>query len=413
MVFTRRRGMRYNRGRYPESAGGGGTPPYVPWVAEPGCVLWMAADDAGVATTSASVVDKDDFTTGNWTKTGVNVTPNSSGVYDLLTASATTATTQQVPSNHSTGTMTVTATVDVIRVADDWVCVELFATGRAWFNIATGSVGTVANVSATITPLGGGAFRLSVTSVFGANYVMLRSASADNTLTCTIGHSFLASNATIDQTRVSAFLNMVSAVSWAQASANLQPRYNPIGFSGRPGFEFRGQQDIISPEAAVVAALTDAHAFTLFLVVNATTPDAIAAHFAAGNSGFANSRTRWFGTTTDGAGRWATSFSNDASVVVSNADTADLSAGPHVVCWSSPGTTVGLRQDGSDRTLTAAAADPGTLTPNRVSVGSRPDSGPDLRGSFNLASAGLWGVELDSAAKGRVEAYLKAKWGTP
>jgi hypothetical protein len=391
-----------------------GVAPYRPWIDEPGCVLWMAADDAGVATTSASVVDKDDFTTGNWTKTGVNVTPDSSGVYDLLTASATTATTQQVPSNHSTGTMTVTVTADVIRVADDWVCIELFPTGRAWFNINTGAVGTLSNVSATIAPLGGGAFRLSVTSVFGVNYVMLRSAGADNTLTCTIGHSFLASNVTIDQTRVSAFLNMVSAVSWEQASANLQPRYNPIGLNGRPTIEFGGQQSIISSEAAVVAALAgDDPPFTWICVHKLASADLTGCILGGGNSGVATNRTVILGQSGTGAGFYLYQRLDDAGVSNSWDVLASPDTSAHMVmARSSNGQQVFFALDGGAEVGETSAL-VGAVTINRVAIGQRPDSTPDTSFSGSISSVALFNVNLDAAALARILAYCQTKWGTP
>lgn len=410
MPISRRASQRHWRRSRSGAAQG-----YQPWVTESGCVLWVSADDAGVSTTSASVADASDFTTANWTKTGVTVTANASGAYDRLTASATTATTQQVPTNFSTGSMTLTFTADVIREADDWICLEMFASagGRVWFNINTGAVGTtgVNLTAASITSIGGGAFRISATSGVGGNYVMLRNAGGDNTLTCSIGHTFLASNVAVDQTRATAFLNMVSGASWAQASANLQPRFNPTGFNGAPCFEVGGQQEILSTEAAVVAALVNNVDHTLFYVVS-TISGGSGTVFSAANSGVNTSRVkRWGRGATD---VWQYATVDDASAVTTSTSTSGAyAAGSHLVVFSSSGGTVSHRMDLVAQTLDVTTNSPATLTCNRAGLFSKVDSVQDSRCSGRVAALGLWNVALSAAAISRVENYLRSKWGTP
>jgi hypothetical protein len=350
-------------------------------------VLWMAADDAGVATTSASITDPTDLSTANWTRTGMGASGGT------LTASATTATVQQVPSNFSTGAMQWTVTWRVQHVGNglsDWAAFELFASasGRAWVNLSTGATGTVGSLlSVVVTPLGGNVYDIAVTSTSaGGNYVMIRGASADNTLTCSVGWSTTVANVTIAQTRCSAFLNMVSAVSWAQGSANLQPRYNPTGLNGRPTLEFGGQQDILSTEAAVLAALSNNADHTLVMVVSNVSGNTTSI-FSAANSGSNTANMK-------GWGRGGTD-------------------GSHQLTWTSTSGTVALRQDQAARSLDVAANSPTALTPNRVSIGSRPRTTIDQRVTGMVSSIGLWNRALNAIEYGRVEGYLKAKWGTP
>lgn len=389
------------------------TPPYFPWSAEPGGVLWLDAMDPSTAQTSASVLDPDDLSSANWTKTGVSVTPDSSGTLDLLTATATTATTQQVPSNFSTGSLLWRVTGTLQRVADDWVCVELFASagGRVWFNLNTGAVGTTGAflTNATLTSLGGGRWSFGVSATAGGNYIMLRNAGADNTLTCTIGHSFLAGNIAIQQTRVSAMTNLVSSVAWPQATANSQPGYLIAGLNGRPCMDFRTQSNILSTEAAVVAALTNNGPYSLYFA-GAQRATGAAAFFGGGAAGVANSRTRYWGV--DGANHQRTFSQNDAAATVTTDDASTVDTSAHVHSFVSPGTTVDSWLDGAAR-IVAAAHDPGTLTPTRAAVGMRPDSSPDTGWDGTWGSVGFFAAAHTVAQRQRIEAYLKSRWGTP
>lgn len=391
---------------------GGGAAPYRPWIDEAGAVLWFAADDSGVAQASASIVDPTDLSTANWTRTGTSASGGT------LTASATTATVQQVPSNFSTGAMVWTVTWRVQHVGNglsDWVAFELFAaaSGRAWVNLSTGAAGTVGSLlSVQVTPLGGNVYDIAVTSTSaGGNYVMIRGASADNTLTCSVGWSATIANVTIAQTRCTAFLNMVSAVSWAQASANLQPRYNSTGLNGRPALEFGGQQDILSTEAAVLTALTNNADHTLVMVVSGISGNSTSI-FAAANSGSNTANMKGWGRGGTDVWRYYTLDSGGAGIT-STDTSGTYAAGSHQLTWTSTSGTVALRQDQAARTLDIATNGPATLTPNRVSIGSRPRTTIDQRVTGAVSAIGLWNVALDAAAISRVESYLKAKWGTP
>jgi hypothetical protein len=375
-------------------------------------VLWMAADDAGVATTSASITDPTDLSTANWTRTGMGASGGT------LTASATTATVQQVPSNFSTGAMQWTVTWRVQHVGNglsDWAAFELFASasGRAWVNLSTGATGTVGSLlSVVVTPLGGNVYDIAVTSTSaGGNYVMIRGASADNTLTCSVGWSTTVANVTIAQTRCSAFLNMVSAVSWAQGSANLQPRYNPTGLNGRPTLEFGGQQDILSTEAAVLAALSNNADHTLVMVVSNVSGNTTSI-FSAANSGSNTANMKGWGRGGTDVWRYYT-LDNGGAGVTSTDTTGTYAAGSHQLTWTSTSGTVALRQDQAARSLDVAANSPTALTPNRVSIGSRPRTTIDQRVTGMVSSIGLWNRALNAIEYGRVEGYLKAKWGTP
>lgn len=372
-------------------------------------MLWFAADDVGVATTSASIVDPSDLSTANWTRTGM------SAVGGTVTSTAVTATVQQVPANFSTGAMQWSATFRVTYVSNglsDWIAFEFFAaaSGRAWVNLSTGATGTVGGlVSVSVTALGGGTYDITFTTVSaGGNYVMLRGASADNTLTCAVGWSATVVNVSIAQTRCTAFLNMVSAVSWAEASANLQPRYSPAGLNGRPAIDWGGQQGITSTEAAVVAALVNGADHTFFSVVaNVTAGTLLGAAAAAVNT----NRTKIF--TTSGTS-WRYQTVDDAGAAITNTSTSGAyAAGSHLVVWKSTAGALVHRQDIAAQTLDSAANAPVTLTPTRVALGQRPDLTPDTRLVGQQSAVGLWNTSLDAAATSRVEAYLRLKWGTP
>lgn len=390
----------------------GGAAAYRPWVDEAGCVLWFAADDPGVATTSASVTDPTDLSTANWTRTGM------SAVGGTLTASATTATVQQVPANFSTGAMQWSATFRVTYVSNglsDWVALEVFnsALGRAFVNLSTGATGTVGGlVSVQVTPLGGGTYDITLTTLSaGGNYVMIRGASADGSTTCAIGWSATVVNVSIAQTRCSGFLNMVSAASWAEASANLQPRYNPVGLNGRPTLEFGGQQNIISTEAAVLAALSNNADHTLFLVVTNISGNTTSI-FSAANSGSNLANMKGWGRGGTDVWRYYT-IDNTPTTTTSTDTTGTYSAGSHQLTWTSTSGTVALRQDQTARALDITTNNPTTLTPNRVAVAARPRTTIDQRVTGSISALGLWNVALGAAAYGRVEGYLKAKWLTP
>lgn len=396
-----------------QSSGGGAPPPYIPWTAEPGAVLWMAADDAEVSTTSASVTDPADLSTANWTRTGMTA---ASGV---LTSTATTATVQQVPANFSSGSGTWSVTWRVQYVSNglsDWVALELFASGggRAWFNLAAGAVGTVgAFVSASIQALGGGVYDLTVTTTAGGNYVMLRAAGADNSLVCSVGWSVNHGSpaATVVQTRVSAFANLVSGVNWAQVTASLQPFFQVTGLNGRQAFAFGGQQDITSTEAAVVAGLQNASNYTLFYVVSGVGAS-LGAVFGAGAVSNTVSMKSW--GRSGAIDTWRYSTVDTTPTTITSTDTSgSYAAGSHQVTWSSTAGAVALRQDQAARSLDIATNNPTTVTPTKAAIGCRPRTTPDQRMSGLVSSVGLWNVALSGAAIARVEGYLKSKWGTP
>jgi len=117
-----------------------------------------------------------DFTNvGSWTKTGVTVTgdqtvaPDGTTTADLITASATPATIEQFASNYATGAP-YASSVYAKKGTSDWfyLCTKITgttpATPKAYFNLNTGTVGTVDSpiTTAKIENVGNGWYRCSI-----------------------------------------------------------------------------------------------------------------------------------------------------------------------------------------------------------------------------------------------------------
>jgi hypothetical protein len=120
-----------------------------------------------------------DFTQAYWTKTGVTVTadqivaPDGTTTADLLTASAATATVVSGTSPNATAGQAWMLSVYAKKGTSDWfnLCALITSTGaqtpKAYFNLATGVVGTVDALitAATIQNVGNGWYRCAVTSL--------------------------------------------------------------------------------------------------------------------------------------------------------------------------------------------------------------------------------------------------------
>jgi hypothetical protein len=379
-------------------------------------VLLLDTSHASVATTAASVAEPSALDQVSWTKIGVTVTANNDGVRDLLTANATTANTAQAPANAST-TQPIILTVDVKRVASDVLFVQTSssAAGRTWFNILTGTVGTTgANHSAvSITSLGAGEWRITLTASTHTTYALCH-ADADNTLTCTAGHSFLASNASVTQVRATAFDNLVSGVSWSEVVANLQPLYVANAFGTKPGLRFHGAQSITSTEAAVVAALAGSSpAFTFICVHALASADVTGTMLGGGNSGVSTNRSIILGQSAIGSGFYLYSRIDDSG----NSNSWDVLASPNTAAHmlavrTSDGQQVYFSLDGgAEASETSALV--GATTIDRVAIGQRPDMTPDSGFTGTVGMIALYAGNLDAAALGRILAYCQTEWGTP
>jgi hypothetical protein len=170
----------------------------------------------------------------------------------------------------------------------------------------------------------------------------------------------------------------------------------------------------------VVAAVagTDV-ALTLFMVAQFTSMDALQAAFGAGNSGTATNSTRAFGTVTTASGRLRASHLDDAAgnggVEAANA-TANPTD-PHVFEFYTSGTAMSIQADGAAADPSAAAADVGATTPNRVAIGARPDSAPDTflgtspGAGSKVALIALWAANKDASSRSRIRVAYGARKG--
>ena len=209
---------------------------------------------------------------------------------------------------------------------------------------------------------------------------------------------------------VTARTNKVSLDSVSPAAG---PGYSATLINGFPGFDYNGTtQQIITAEAAVNAALVNAHAYTLIGVWAAQTVDRNDAFFGTGNSGIAGNNTRSWGQSSSATGRHRSVTQNDVGTVVTVIGTKQSDANAHVFCFHSPGTTVSWEID-QVADVTGAAQDPGTLTSNRVANGSRPDSVPDTFADALEGEVLLYDSELSAGDITTLCNYMKAKWGTP
>lgn len=160
-----------------------------------------------------------DMTQAEWVKTDVTPTRNQVGIdgvantATLLTeGSAGTALVQQSGAAVAAGA-TITGSVVLKRGNTDWVRVVVADTtladgANAWFNLNTGSKGQVtargagSNNSSTITPLGGGWYRCTVTSTPNGTYttpqIGIVSASADGSSTRVSGATYIVDCAQLE-----------------------------------------------------------------------------------------------------------------------------------------------------------------------------------------------------------------------
>jgi hypothetical protein len=144
-----------------------------------------------------------DFTNSNWTKTGATITadqttaPDGTVSADLVTASAATATVGQTDA--ATTAARVVMSIFAKKGSSDWIYLSPAITGtgaetpKAWFNLATGAVGTIeANVtSATIQDVGSGWYRCAVTrtATAGTENLLVGPCDANGSAAVTIGRT--------------------------------------------------------------------------------------------------------------------------------------------------------------------------------------------------------------------------------
>lgn len=212
---------------------------------------------------------------------------------------------------------------------------------------------------------------------------------------------------------VTSITNKASGVAWTEGTN--PPGYSAAGFNGLPCMTFAplSLQKIMSTEAAVVAAMANNTAGTVFTVAKTNTPDDAAATWGCGNSGFSSSRTKRYGLNTGGAGQWGIVTVDDASTganLVSSSSTSDSNNNVLEFTYSTSIGTI-LVNGTAQPAATAAAYAPGTLTPNRCAIGCRPDSAPDQFWDGNIAEILVFDREITAYERALVRIYLLRKWG--
>jgi hypothetical protein len=210
---------------------------------------------------------------------------------------------------------------------------------------------------------------------------------------------------------ITARSNVVSAVGLTPTNS---PGYQATGLNSLPAADYPGlsQTFFIGNEAAVVAAGVDANPWTAVMVVALNTIDRLENMFGWGNSGVANNGTIGFGQTTISTGRLNMSFVNDAGTTVTVSGSAQTDTTAHVYAFRFTGSTIDNKID--DVTdVTPQAFTPGTNTPNRFAIASRPDNVPDRRLDGQEGETLIYGRDLTDGELTQLATYLKAKWGTP
>lgn len=386
-------------------------------------VVDIDLENSVVTLSSASISAAADLSNAAWTKSNLTVTANVAGTQDRIAyTGAGTPLCAQNLTNSAAGTtcVPVTTTFWASYESCRWVVLETRNTSTAahmaFFDVQNGVVGTVgANMSdAAITPetrnsVAGYRCSIKTNAQTSTHAVKFYLSTVDTTQTNpSAGNSVRIDDITVTQIRASAVRNRKSAVDWTQATVDLQPEYEATGFNGKPCLRGYGLQYITSTEAA--ALLADAAAYTLFVVGSAANTAAQYAFVGYGDPAQATARTRSWGVNNTGPA-WLSQTRNNANtnVTVNSAGAANTNANVHE--WYSPGTTVSLQTNGAAADPSAAAQNPGTLTPGRAGLMCRPASTVNLILTGRLARAALFSANKDATARARIRAKLGHQWG--
>ncbi len=186
---------------------------------------------------------------------------------------------------------------------------------------------------------------------------------------------------------------------WSQATFASMPTYDGLLVDGANGMDFDGAAyELTGTDAAVNTVFADSKAYTLIIKGSTDVAAAIRVAFGAANSGQAANGSKRFGTNSTAPGKMTYVHTNDAAASVvanatGNADTAD-----HIWAWRTGGSagakTISLSQDGAANDPNGTAAQAGTLTPNRTSIGCRPSSTKSTFWDGQLSDIVIFDVEL-------------------
>lgn len=251
-----------------------------------------------------------DMTQAAWSKTDVTPTRNQVGIDGVANTaclitegSAGTAATLQTGAAATAGS-TITGSIVAKRGNTDWVRFGIRENsgidgGNAWFNLNTGAKGSTSaagagtSVSSTITSLGGGWYRCTITCVPNGTYTLaypfISSASADNSTTRVNGATYIVDCA---QLEVGAFATSIitttaATVTRAADSASMTGTNFSSWFNASAGtFVADFVSGNYSAASMALLAVTDGTANNRFLLYRNTTSGVNFASYVAGVGDF-------------------------------------------------------------------------------------------------------------------------------
>lgn len=207
---------------------------------------------------------------------------------------------------------------------------------------------------------------------------------------------------------------LTNKISGGSLTPTASPTYSATALNSKPGSTLNGSSQYYEgSEAAVVALGVNAPAYTVTGVAIFSSIDvATDVLFSWANSGVATSGSRLYGESSSSTGRMRAQAQSDAGVLVTINGVIQTDTTAHVYSFHTPGVTAEAEIDGVTD-IASTALDPGVCTGNRYAIGARPDNIPDAFMNGIFSEIWVHAKELDSAARARVLAYLKAKWNTP
>lgn len=256
-----------------------------------GCVGWWRADRGITLAGQPTLTQTSSFDHTDWTKTNTTVNADQAiggqTTCDQVVETAVDAvhTVAQTPGN--IGTQSATYTIDAhagsLAAARTWIYLQGNGGGsRVWFDLQNGVVGTQTAATGTITALGSGWYRCSMTFTYASGGYTCGLATADGVssyLGDVTADAYLM-NAAVSQvnTRVSAWADQSgNGNHLSQSSAVSQPLYSAGTFGPAPGRDalvFDGTNDYLIGDS--LGALI-AGADVPVTVVVACTPTALGA----------------------------------------------------------------------------------------------------------------------------------------
>lgn len=167
------------------------------------------------------------------------------------------------------------------------------------------------------------------------------------------------------------------AYTFTNATAAQQPIYRDpaVTADGKSALFFAGAQVLHSTDAAAAALFADDPAYTLMYRLAFTVADAAGYVVSSCDSADNTNKRKLYGQITTGLGRDVYIWRNNAAGTATHTCTTDpMTGGANAknVCWHAPGSNGGqnIRVNDSSEGLGVSAANIGTTTPNRVSLGA-------------------------------------------